>query len=79
MGAAGLKEFFKCFLVGILAIINAALYIASLIGFLCFFADIAYAASITQIFSSFMTGFGGLLLGTVLYDCIILLWERMFE
>ena len=73
-----MKDFFKCFLVGILAIVNTALFIASIVGFLCFFANLAYAAEIAQIFSSFMVGFGGLSLGTVVYDCIILLWERLF-
>ena len=74
-----MKDFFKCFLVGILAIINASLYIASIVGFLCFFANLVYDAKISQIFSSFMVGFGGLLLGTVIYNCIILFWERMFK
>lgn len=73
------REIFKCILLGVLTVINTALFIAAIIGFLCFIANLAYAASIEEIFKSFMIGFGGLFFGIVAYDCIVILLERMFK
>jgi hypothetical protein len=33
---------------------------------------------IGPIFKSFMLGFGGLLLGMIVYDCNVILWEDIF-
>lgn len=72
-------EIFKCILLGVLTVINTILFIVAIIGFLCFIANLVYAADIKEIFKSFMIGFGGLFFGMVAYDCIIILFERMFK
>jgi hypothetical protein len=74
-----MKEFFKYILLGILVVLNTAFFIAAAVGFLYFIASIVYAADIAQIFKYFMIGFIGLLFGTIVYDCVILLCGRIFR
>lgn len=59
-------------------VLNASLYIASIFGFLFFFGALT-TGNITTILISFLVGFGGLLLGTVVYDCNVIIFKKVFK
>lgn len=73
-----MKNIFKFILLVLATVINALLYIASIFGFLFFFGSIS-TGNIATMMISFLVGFGGLFFGTVVYDCNVILFRKVFK
>ena len=62
------------------AVVNTLLYIASFFSFLFFIASLDVVdLQIAETLKYFLIGFGCLFFGTVLYDCNVLLWNKIFK
>lgn len=69
---------FKFILLVAVVVINALLYIVSIFGFLFFFGSIA-TGNVQTMLITFLVGFGGLFLGTVVYDCNVIIFKKVFK